>query len=136
LGANHVAILSHEVWERRFGSDASLLGRTIRLNRENYTVIGVMPASFSLLGFPHQLWTPLVLTAADQTAAARKDRSLYLFARLKPGVTLEEARAEVVTLARGAGETFPETEKGWGLGCAPCPTSWSTLSVFAMPWRF
>src|SRR5882757_4574737 len=120
-GRDHVAILSHEIWERRFGSDASLIGRTIRLNRENYTVIGVMPASFSLLGFPHQLWTPLVLTAADQTAAARKDRSLYLFARLKPGVTLKEARAEVVTLARGAGETFPETEKGWGAGVRTLP---------------
>src|SRR6267154_3166470 len=120
-GQERVVILSYELWERHFGSDASLIGRTIRLNRENYTVIGVMPASFSLLGFPHQLWTPLVLTAADQTAAARKDRSLYLFARLKPGVTLEEARAEVVTLARGAGETFPETEKGWGAGVRTLP---------------
>src|SRR6267143_844609 len=120
-GRDHVAILSHDLWERRFGSDTSLIGRTLRLNRENYTVIGVMPASFSLLGFPHQLWSPLVLTAADQTAAARKDRSLYLFARLKPGVTLDEARAEVVTLARGAGETFPETEKGWGAGVRTLP---------------
>jgi len=112
-GHDHVVILSHELWERHFGSDASLIGRTIRLNRENYTVIGVMPASFRLLGFTPQLWTPFVLTAADQTAAARKDRSLYLFARLKPRVTLEEARAEMATLARRAGETFPETEKGW-----------------------
>src|SRR6266851_4220731 len=85
-GRDHVVILSHELWERHFGSDASLIGRAIRLNRENYTVIGVMPASFRLLGFTPQLWTPLALTAADQTAAARKDRSLFLFARLKPGV--------------------------------------------------
>jgi predicted permease len=112
-GHDHVVILSHELWERHFGSDASLIGRTIRLNRENYTLIGVMPASFRLLGFTPQLWTPFVLTAADQTAAARKDRSLYVFARLKPRVTLEEARAEMATLARRAGETFPETEKGW-----------------------
>ncbi len=112
-GHDHVVILSHELWERHFGSDASLIGRTIRLNRENYTVIGVMPASFRLLGFTPQLWTPFVLTAADQTAAARKDRSLHLFARLKQRVTLEEARAEMATLGRRAGETFPETEKGW-----------------------
>src|SRR6266849_3691495 len=112
-GRDHVAILTYELWERHYGSDASLIGRTIRLNRENYTVIGVMPASFRLLGFTPQLWTPFVLTAADQTAAARKDRSLYLFARLKQRVTLEEARAEMATLARRAGETFPETEKGW-----------------------
>jgi putative ABC transport system permease protein len=120
-GRDHVVILSRELWERHFGSDVSLIGRTIRLNRENYTVIGVMPASFHLLGFPPQLWTPLVLTAADQTAAARKDRSLYLFARLKPAVTLEQARAEMSTLARRAEENFPETEKGWGAAVRTLP---------------
>ena len=94
IGQDHVVILSHELWERRFGSDASLLGRTIRLNREPCTVIGVMPASFRLLGFTPHLWTPLVLTAADQTAAARRDRSLFVFARLKPGATKQEANGE------------------------------------------
>jgi putative ABC transport system permease protein len=120
-GHDHVVILSHELWERRFGSDASVLGRTIRLNRENCTVIGVMPASFRLLGFTPQLWTPLVLTAADQTAAARKDRSLYLFARLKPAVTVEQARADLTTLARRAENDFPDTEKGWGVAVRTLP---------------
>lgn len=114
LGRDHVVILSHELWEQQFGSDASVLGQTIHLNREDYTVIGVMPASFRLLGFTTQLWTPLVVAAADQTEAARKDRLLYLFARLKPGATLEQARAELATLARRAGEDFPQSEKGWG----------------------
>ncbi len=120
-GRDHVVILSHELWERHFGSDISLIGRTIRLNRENYTVIGVMPASFRLMGFTPQVWTPLVLTAADQTAAARKDRSLYLFARLKPAVTLEQAGAELIALARRAEENFPETEKGWGAAARTLP---------------
>ncbi len=120
-GRDHVVILSHELWERHFGSDTSFIDRTIRLNRENYTVIGVMPASFRLLGFTPQLWTPLVLTAADQTAAARKDRSLYLFARLKSDVSLGRARAEMVTLARRAEESFPETEKGWGAAVRTLP---------------
>ncbi len=120
-GRDHVLILSHELWERHFGSDVSVVGRTIRLNRENYIVIGVMPASFHLLGFTPQLWTPLVLTAADQTAAARKDRSLYLFARLKPAVTIKQARAEMITLARRAEENFPETEKGWGAAVRTLP---------------
>jgi len=120
-GHDRVVILGYEVWEQHFGSDDSVIGRTIRLDRENYTVIGVMPASFRLLGFPPQLWTPLVLTAADQTAAARNDRSLYVFARLKPGVSLEQARAEMVTLARRAAETFPETEKGWGAAVRTLP---------------
>src|SRR6202158_3044317 len=120
-GREHVVILSHELWERHFGSDVSLIGSTIRLNRENYTVIGVMPASFRLLGFTPQLWTPLVLSPPDQTAAARKDRSLFLFGRLKPAVTIEEARAEMITLARRAEENFPETEKGWGAAGRPLP---------------
>ncbi len=121
-GRDHVVILSHQLWERHFGSEASLIGGAIRLNRESYTVIGVMPASFLLLGFaPQQLWTPLLLTAADQTAAARKGRSLYLFARMKPGVTLEQARAEITTLARRTEENFPETEKGWGAAVRTLP---------------
>src|SRR5207249_2450446 len=113
-GRDHVVILSYELWDRRFAADRSLIGRTLRLNRENYTVIGVMPESFRLLGFTSQLWTPLVLTATDQTAAARKDRSLHLFARLKADATVERARAEFVTLARRAAENFPEAERGWG----------------------
>lgn len=120
-GRDHVAILSHDLWERRFGSDASLIGCTIRLNRENYTVIGVMPANFRLLGLTPQLWTPLVLTAVDQTAAAHQDRSLFLFARLKPGVTVEQARAEFTTLAHRAEESFPESEKGWGVAVRTLP---------------
>ena len=120
-GHDHVAILSHELWERRFGSDISLIGSTIRLNRENYTVIGVMPKSFRLMGFVPQLWTPLVLSAADQTEAARKERSLNLYARLKPGVSVEQARAEMITLGRRAEENFPQIEKGWGVGVRTLP---------------
>jgi predicted permease len=113
-GRDHVVILSHDLWARRFGSDSSVIGSTIRLNRENYVVIGVMPASFRLLGFTPQLWTPLALTVADRTTAARKDRTLYVFARLKPGVTVEQARLEISNLARRSEQDFPETEKGWG----------------------
>jgi putative ABC transport system permease protein len=120
-GRDHVIILSHQLWERQFGFDASIIGRSIRLNRENYTVIGVMPANFRLLGFMPQLWTPLVLAAADQTAAARRDRSLRLFGRLKPGVSLKQASAELATLARRAEQSFPEAEKGWGAAVRTLP---------------
>lgn len=120
-GRNRVVILSHELWDREFGSDSSLVGGTIRLNREDYTVIGVMPASFRLMGFTPQLWTPLQVTAADQTAAAHKNRSLYVFARLKPGATLEQARTEMNTLGRRAEHDFPETERGWGIAVRTLP---------------
>ena len=120
-GHDHVVILSHDLWERRFGANPSILWRAIRLNRENYEVVGVMPADFRLLGFTSQLWIPLVLSAADQTAAARNDRSLYMFARLKPEARLEQARTEVLTLARRAEDTFPESEKGWGAAVRTLP---------------
>ena len=113
-GQDHEVILSHGLWERRFGSDPSVVGRTIRLDRENYTVIGVTPISFRLMGFLPELWTPLVITPDDRTAAAHKDRALYLFGRLKPGVTVVQARAEFATLAHSAEQEFPESDKGWG----------------------
>jgi len=120
-GRDHVVILSQELWERRFGSNPSLIGSTIRLNRENYVAIGVMPATFRLLGFTPQLWTPLTLTLADRATTARKDHNLHVFARLKPGVTLEQARLEISNLARRSEQDFPETEKGWGAAVRTLP---------------
>jgi predicted permease len=119
-GRDHVTILSHELWDRMFGSDPAVINRTVRLNREDYVVIGVMPADFQLMGFTPQLWTPLVLNP-DQSEAARKDRSLYLFSRLKSGATVEQARTQAATLARRAQQDFPETEKGWGATARTLP---------------
>src|SRR5215469_9710264 len=120
-GQDHEVILSHHLWERRFGSDPSIIGRTIRLNREDYAVIGVMPASFRLMGFLPELWTPLVINPDDRTAAAHKDRPLYLFGRMKPDVTIEQARAEFATLANRAQSEFPDSEKGWGATARTLP---------------
>jgi putative ABC transport system permease protein len=114
-GHDHVLILSHGLWERRFGSDPSIVGRTVRLNREDYVVAGVMPNDFHLLAFTPQLWTPLTLTAADHAAAARNNRSLYLFARLAPGVTLQQVRAQMSIAAQQAQKDFPATEQRWGV---------------------
>src|SRR5262249_1761114 len=75
-GRDHVVILSYELWQREFGGDQAQVGRTIRLNREDYTVIGVMPSKFRLLGFIPRLWIPLVFSPGDQLAAARRQRSL------------------------------------------------------------
>jgi len=80
-----------------------------------------MPANFRMLGFIPQLWTPLVFTAEDRAEAARKDRPLNLYARLKPDVSVEQARAEMATLAHRAEEDFPQTEKGWGAAVRTLP---------------
>jgi putative ABC transport system permease protein len=121
LGRDRVVILSHDLWVRRFAAAPAIVGRGVRLNRQDYTVIGVMQKNFQMLGFIPQLWTPLTLSPADQAADARKDRSLYLFGRLKAGVTLEQARARFVTLAQRAAEDFPEVEKGWGAAARTLP---------------
>ena len=120
-GQEHEVVLSHQLWERRFGADPSIVGHTIRLNHENYTVVGVMPKSFQMMGFLPELWTPLVITPDDRTAAAHKDRPLYLFGRMKPGVTIKEARAEFATLADRAEQEFPDSEKGWGATARTLP---------------
>jgi putative ABC transport system permease protein len=90
-GANRVVVLSHEVWRRRFGGDAGLIGREINLNGLNCTVIGVMPADFRF-GLKTDVWTPLAFTPADEKFDAG---CLWPAARLKPGVTIEQARSEV-----------------------------------------
>ena len=115
-GRDHVVVLSHDLWVHHFGSDSSLLDgtRTIRINREDYTVVGVLPDNFRLLGYAAQLWTPLVIRPEDRAPSARRDRSVYLFARLKPGVTLAQAEGQFEALAHSTGESFPETDKGWG----------------------
>jgi predicted permease len=113
-GHDHVVILSHALWERKFGSDPSVIGRTVRLNREDYVVAGVMPQDFRMLGFAAKLWTPLTLTPADRAPQARSNRFLHVFARLAPGVTLQEARAEMNVLASQAQREFPAAESRWG----------------------
>ena len=113
-GREHVVILSHEFWERRFAADPNVIGKTIRLNGTGYEVIGVMPAKFVLQSFQVQVWMPVVLEEGLQSAAVRENRNLFLFARLKPGVAVTEANAEFQRLARIAEQNFPDTEKGWG----------------------
>ncbi len=120
-GRDHVVILSHDLWRRRFDSDPNIVNCNIRLNRENYVVVGVMPPDFRFPGFVPQLWTPLVLEASDQTESARKNRSLYVFARLKPSTSPEKARAELSALAHRAEENYPDTEKGWGTAVRTLP---------------
>ena len=120
-GRNHIVILSNGLWKRRYGADPNIVGRTIRLDREDYTVAGVMAPDFRLLGFTPQLWTPLALGAADEAPSARKDRYLYLFARLTPGVTLQQARAEMNLMARRAQQDFPDIEKRWGIAVRTLP---------------
>jgi putative ABC transport system permease protein len=108
-GAEHEVILSYGLWQRRFGGVPDVVGSKIRLSGESYTVVGVMPASFHFAPFwaTHaEMWVPNVL--ADR-AHSRSGNSLRVFARLKPGVSLAQARAEIASIAAHLEQEFPGT---------------------------
>jgi putative ABC transport system permease protein len=114
-GRHQVVILSHGLWQRRFGSNPRVLGEVVRLNGESHTVVGVMPSNYRLgvYGGP-QLWTPLVFPPESVLPAARENRSLEVLARLKSGVSVETAKGEMAALAQRSEQTYPGTSKGWG----------------------
>ena len=116
-GHDRAVLLDYRFWERKFGSDSQIVGKSIRLNGEEHTVIGVLPQRFQLMSFQAQVWLPLVLDESQQSSAARQARTLYLFARLNPGTSLNQARADVRTLGGIAAQSFPDTESGWGANC-------------------
>ena len=109
-GKQHEAVLSHRVWENRFGADPGLIGRTISLDGEAYTVIGVMPPGLFDRSWP-DLWAPLAFQPTDLT---RDYHWLVSFARLKPGVTLEQARQQMNSIASRIAHDYPKSNKGWG----------------------
>ena len=92
-GAPHVVILSHRLWINQFQGDRSVLGQSLRLNNESYTIVGVMPASAAEVAGGDVLWTPLGLSSTDLLDF--KARNLQLVARLAPGVTVEQATAAI-----------------------------------------
>jgi putative ABC transport system permease protein len=114
-GANRVVLLSHSLWQRQFGSDPALLNRTIQLNGESYTVVGVMPAGFQ---FPalRELWVPLVLDPAKEPwRADRTNRNLAVFGRLKPTITVAQANADLAVVAQRLQEQYPKSNTGWNI---------------------
>ena len=107
-GAPHVVILSAGLWQGRYAGDPHIIGRSISIGGESYTIVGVMPGTFQfpLMGVAN-LWTPLALT--DQQRADRGNVWLPAFGRLKAGVTLEQARAETGTFFAHLEKEFPQT---------------------------
>jgi putative ABC transport system permease protein len=110
-GAEHEVILSYGLWQRRFSTDANVLGGTIALDGEAYTIIGVMPREFKFAPFwaTHaELWAP---NAFGERVHNRGGNSLRIFARLKPGVTLAQARAEMATITARLEQQYPGTNR-------------------------
>jgi len=105
----HVAVLSYQLWQRRFGADPKIVGREIKLNGESYTVNGVMPESFHFAPFwatNVDVWVPLLL---DKRLNDRGGRSLRIFARLRDGVPLQQAQADIDVICRRLAQQYPAT---------------------------
>ncbi|MEW6127999.1 MAG: ABC transporter permease [Acidobacteriota bacterium] len=111
-GKDHVLVLSHKLWQRAFGGDPKIVGRQLTLNNESYTVVGVMPAEFQFPPFwstRAEMWVPLDLRAR---ATNRGGSSLRIFARLKPEVSLEQAKVEVEALSQQLATAYPADNTG------------------------
>jgi predicted permease len=111
-GRDRAVILGHGLWQRRFAGDAAVIGRTLNLGGEDFTVVGVMPADFRFAPFwvtRAEMWVPL--SVPPEARDNRSHNSLRAFARLKPGVSLESARAEVNAIAGRLEREFPGTNR-------------------------
>lgn len=111
-GQEHVVVLSDALWRRRFNGDPSIVNRTVTLNGESFTVIGVMPRGFFFPEREIELWTPWAMEP-DQKSG-RGDHYLRLVARLKPGTTLERANADLTSIAQRLSAEYPRTNEGLG----------------------
>ena len=114
-GTNDVnaTVIGYGLWQSQFGGSVAILGQKIDLNGVPYTVIGVMPATFHFPNRDVQLWT--LLTFDEQSLASRDNSYIEAVGRLNHGVTFEEARAELVTLAEQLAREYPETNEDTGI---------------------
>jgi len=114
IGHEQVVILSYGLWQRHYGADAAVLGKTILLDGNPFTVVGVLPRTFSLYGtLPEfELWKPF---AFDRTQLNREDHELVIFGRLKDGVPVSQANAEMITIQEQLKKQYPAFDQKIGI---------------------
>ena len=104
-GRDRVVVLSHGLWTRRYAADPAIVGKAIQIDGKAHVVVGVMPASFVFeYGIRRELWVPVGWTEGDQS---RGSHSFLAIGRLKPGVTMEQARSEMDTIGRALSAEYP-----------------------------
>src|SRR5688572_14338380 len=113
VGANRTVIISHALWQRRFSSDPAALGKTIELNSRPYTVIGVLPSDFRFF-FESDIFAPIGLNG-DEMGGRGNHPGMYVVARLKSGITIERARADMDAIAARLEKQYPESNSGNGI---------------------
>src|SRR4030095_11262085 len=118
-GHERLAILSYGAWIRRFGGRDDVLGRVLRLDDQPYEIVGVMPQSFQLPAGDRdvEIWTPITF---DLTSLATRPHRMYsVLGRLRPGVTLDEAREDMGRMSARIAAENPSTNAGWGAKLVP-----------------
>jgi putative ABC transport system permease protein len=126
-GEHSVAVLSYQIWQSQFGGDPDIVGKSIRMNRVLFTVIGVAPEGFRGLytASPEKLWVPSVMAGRDKAPRAsspllnRANAWFDLIGRLKPASTIEQARSELVAIAGQLEAAYPDTNKNLSVYLAP-----------------
>jgi putative ABC transport system permease protein len=116
-GANKVTVISHSLWQSRFGGEQGILGRSILLNDEPHTIIGVMPNDFQFMLANVNLWVPVALTA--EQLAERDLHNLNVVARLKPGVTVAQANADIKGITHRIATAYPDEAQGLSAAVVP-----------------
>ena len=112
LGKERVAVLSHALWDSQFGADPNVVGRTILLDGQPHTVIGVLPAGGAFDRAFSQIWRPLAFEPQNMT---RNFHWFGAFAKLKRGVTLKQATAQMDAIGARIARDYPDSNKGWGV---------------------
>jgi putative ABC transport system permease protein len=120
-GGVPVVLISHALWQRRFHSDPAAIGRQLTVDGVSRTIVGVVPHQLSEMVYA-DLWLP---TAINPSHSERKSHNYGIVARLKPGVTVEQARAEMLTIARRLEQEYPATNTGWGVRLFPMAEMYS-----------
>jgi predicted permease len=115
VGAGPVVILGGGFWKRRFGSSLEIVGKQIALNGTSYTIVGVIPASFTFYGHDRDVYTPIGQWNDTSFRDRRVDLSSRGVGRLKPGVTLSQATADMDSIAQNLALAYPEADKNVGI---------------------
>ena len=116
IGNDQEVVLSNRTWQSLFGGDPNVIGRKITLDAKSYTIIGVLPANSEFDRTWAVMWLPLAFRPADMT---RNYHWLSAIARIKPGVTLKQARAQMDTIGTHIDTLYPDSNKGWGVTVDP-----------------
>ena len=111
-GKERVVVMSHRLWATDFGGDPSIVGRTLTLDGQVFTVIGVLPEGTAFDRSFSRMWRPMAFTPGERT---RNYHWLQVLARLKPGMTIEQARAEMDGIGARIATDYPDSNKGWGV---------------------